>query len=166
MLPDLHPLAALDEVMWGDLADEPFIVSEAAPGQEIHDHLVRELADLGRHPEIQVQSVGRDNLLPLVAISYAMSYSNRVVGIALVARQQPQAIFHSQVVQSLFFWTIGIAATYEFGLAGAAVTMVGATLVQALVLMRAYRSDVSPKEHLTVTEMMMSVAYGSYGGLR
>jgi hypothetical protein len=48
-------------------ADESFIVSETAPGQEIYDHLVRRLADLGRHPEIQVQYVGRDNLVPLVA---------------------------------------------------------------------------------------------------
>lgn len=82
VLPDLHPLAALDEVMWGDLADEPFIVSEAAPGQEIHDHLVRELADLGRHPEIQVQSVGRDNLLPLVAIGQGLTLVSEAMTVA------------------------------------------------------------------------------------
>ena len=82
VLPDLHPLAALDEVMWRDLADEPFIVSEAAPGQEIHDHLVRELADLGRHPEIQVQSVGRDNLLPLVAIGQGLTLVSEAMTVA------------------------------------------------------------------------------------
>lgn len=82
VLPDFHPLAVLDEVMWGDLADEPFIVSEAAPGQEIHDHLVRELADLGRHPEIQVQSVGRDNLLPLVAIGQGLTLVSEAMTVA------------------------------------------------------------------------------------
>ena len=67
-LPVHHPLTAQEELKWQDLTEESFIVSEAAPGQEIHDHLVRCLADLGRHPEIHMQSVGRDNLLPLVAI--------------------------------------------------------------------------------------------------
>ena len=62
---------------------------------------------------------------------------------------------------------IGLAATYEFGLAGAAVTMVGASIVQAAVLMRSYRSDVTaPRENLSVTEMMLSGAYGGVGGLR
>lgn len=54
VLPAHHPLAGGEELVWCDLADETFIVSETAPGQEVHDHLVRRLADLGRHPEIQV----------------------------------------------------------------------------------------------------------------
>jgi O-antigen/teichoic acid export membrane protein len=94
-------------------------------------------------------------LLPLGALSYAFGYINRVFGIVLISRQMPQALFHSQVAQSLFFWTIGLAATYEFGLKGAAVTMVGATFVQCLVLFRAYRSEMTPVTRLSVTEMLM-----------
>ncbi|MDK8875494.1 LysR family transcriptional regulator [Paracoccus sp. SSJ] len=84
VLPDQHPLAARAELTWPDLAEEPFIVSEAAPGQEIHDHLVRELAALGRHPEIQVQSVGRDNLLPLVAIGRGLTLVSEAMTVALL----------------------------------------------------------------------------------
>ena len=84
VLPDRHPLAALDELTWRELAEESFIVSEAAPGQEIHDHLVRELAALGRHPEIQVQSVGRDNLLPLVAMGRGLTLVSEAMTVALL----------------------------------------------------------------------------------
>ena len=45
-----------------------FIVSEAAPGREIRDHLVRGWRTSAGIPD-PVQSVGQDNLLPLVAIS-------------------------------------------------------------------------------------------------
>lgn len=67
-VPDRHPLAPLDALTWRELAGEPFVVSEVAPGQEIHAYLVREFAGLGERPDIQVQAVGLDNLLPLVAL--------------------------------------------------------------------------------------------------
>jgi len=84
VLPDQHPLAAREELTWRELAEEPFIVSEAAPGQEIHDHLVRELAALGQHPEIQVQAVGRDNLLPLVAIGRGLTLVSEAMTVAML----------------------------------------------------------------------------------
>lgn len=82
VLPEHHRLATRSELAWQDLTDEPFIVTEAAPGQEIHDHLVRELAGLGQHPEIQVQSVGRDNLLPLVAIGRGLTLVSEAMTVA------------------------------------------------------------------------------------
>ena len=82
VLPDHHALANREEVVWRDLADESFIVSETAPGQEIYDHLVRRLADLGRHPEIQVQYVGRDNLVPLVALGRGLTLVSEAITVA------------------------------------------------------------------------------------
>lgn len=76
VLPHDHCLVPRTEVEWHDVADETFIVSEAAPGPEIHDHLVRRLADLGHHPAIQVQSIGRDNLLPLVALGRGLTLTS------------------------------------------------------------------------------------------
>jgi DNA-binding transcriptional LysR family regulator len=76
VLPDQHALAAKDELRWCDLASESFIVSELAPGPEIHDYLVQRLADLGHHPEIQPQYVGRDNLLPLVALGRGLTLTS------------------------------------------------------------------------------------------
>lgn len=82
VLPDNHALAGSEELVWRDLADETFIVSETAPGQEIHDHLVRRLAELGRHPEIQVQHVSRDNLVPLVALGRGLTLVSEAMTVA------------------------------------------------------------------------------------
>ncbi|MEZ5838716.1 MAG: LysR family transcriptional regulator [Geminicoccaceae bacterium] len=82
VLPEHHRLAGRSELTWQDLTVEPFVVTEVAPGQEIHDHLVRELAELGLHPQIQVQSIGRDNLLPLVAIGGELTLVSEAMTVA------------------------------------------------------------------------------------
>lgn len=73
VLPADLPISEKDELTWHDLVDHRFIVSDAAPGQEIHDYLVQRLADLGHHPQIDLQYVGRDNLLPLVAVGRGLT---------------------------------------------------------------------------------------------
>lgn len=73
VLPQAHALAEEEEVRWEDLAHETFIVSDVPPGQEVHDYLVQRVADLGHHPRIQLQFVGRDNLLTLVAIGSGLT---------------------------------------------------------------------------------------------
>lgn len=85
VLPEDHCLVDRDEVGWHQLAKEKFIVNEAPPGQEIHDYLVQRLAALGHHPEIRVQHVGRENLLPLVALNRGLT----VVSEAMTAAQFP-----------------------------------------------------------------------------
>ncbi|EKE68196.1 LysR family transcriptional regulator [Celeribacter baekdonensis B30] len=82
VLPDHHALVARKELKWQDLIEEPFVVSETAPGQEIHDHLIRELANLGQHPDVQVQSVGRDNLLSLVAMGRGLTLVSEAMTVA------------------------------------------------------------------------------------
>ncbi|KAB2803101.1 LysR family transcriptional regulator [Brucella anthropi] len=73
VLPSDHPLCGKVELDWRDLVGERFIVSDGAPGPEIHDYMVQRLADLGRHPEIHTHDVGRDNLLSLVAIGRGLT---------------------------------------------------------------------------------------------
>ncbi|RZN31705.1 LysR family transcriptional regulator [Bradyrhizobium sp. Leo121] len=85
VLPDGHSLVRKDELGWSDLAGEIFIVSDVAPGQEIQDYLVQRLADLGHHPEIRLQYVGRDNLLPLVALGRGLT----LISEAMTAAQIP-----------------------------------------------------------------------------
>ncbi|KLK91927.1 LysR family transcriptional regulator [Microvirga vignae] len=85
VLPDSHVLAGKGELQWHELADEHFIVSEVAPGQEIHDYLVQRLADLGHHPEIQPHHVSRDNLLSLVALGRGLTLTSE----AMTAAQFP-----------------------------------------------------------------------------
>jgi DNA-binding transcriptional LysR family regulator len=76
VLPESHPFTAKSELTWPDLVRERFIVGESAPGQEIHDYLVQRLADLGHHPEIGLQYVSRDNLLPLVAVGQGLTLTS------------------------------------------------------------------------------------------
>jgi DNA-binding transcriptional LysR family regulator len=84
VLPEAHVLAQRDEVSWHDLANETFIVSDAPPGQELHDYLVQQVADLGHHPKIQSQLVGRDNLLTLVAIGSGLTVTSEATTAAYV----------------------------------------------------------------------------------
>lgn len=74
--PDAHALAAHKEITWSDVAGETFIVSETAPGQEIRNYLIQRLADLGYHPDIATQAVGRDNLMSLVAIGRGLTVTS------------------------------------------------------------------------------------------
>lgn len=102
VLPDSHALADREELVWCDLANEAFIVSESAPGQEIHDYLVRRLADLGWHPEIQVQHVGRDNLIQLVALGRGLTLVNE----AMTAAQFPRVTYRPIMGEVLPFSAI------------------------------------------------------------
>ena len=82
VLPDNHPLTGKPELGWGDLASKRFIVSDVAPGQEIHDYLVAHLAGLGRHLDIQSQQVGRDNILSLVALGRGLTLTSESTTVA------------------------------------------------------------------------------------
>jgi len=84
VLPADHPLADKAELGWPDLAGERFIVSDVAPGQEIHDYLVAHLAGLGHHPDIQSQQVGRDNILSLVAVGRGLTLTSEATTVAQV----------------------------------------------------------------------------------
>lgn len=72
-LPRADSLATKREIDWRALEGRRFIVSESEPGPEIYDYIVKHLGDLGRHPSIVRQSVGRDNLLPLVALGQGLT---------------------------------------------------------------------------------------------
>ncbi|WP_375788585.1 LysR family transcriptional regulator [Bradyrhizobium sp. Pha-3] len=85
VLPCEHPLSAKVQIDWIDLAGQKFMVSDAAPGQEIHDYLVQRLAELGRHPEIRRQFIGRDSLLASVSVGRGLTVASE----ATTAMQLP-----------------------------------------------------------------------------
>lgn len=76
VLPSEHRLATRELLQWHDLASETFIVSDGAPGPEIHDYLVQRLATLGHRPEIHAQYVGRDVLLSMVAVGLGLTVAS------------------------------------------------------------------------------------------
>lgn len=76
VLPSSHPLAVKDSIYWADLKNEHFLVSETDPGPEIHDFLVKNLADLGQRPSVECCAVGRDNLMQIVSFGRGLSLTS------------------------------------------------------------------------------------------
>lgn len=104
VMPENHELAARSEVMWDDLRDRHFIVSENDPGPEIHDYIVKHLADLGRHPGVERHAVGRDNLLNLVAMNQGLTLQSE----ATMGSQFPGVIYrplHGEVLPFSAIWS-------------------------------------------------------------
>jgi DNA-binding transcriptional LysR family regulator len=74
-LPVQHPLSEREALGWSDLLDESFIVTAAEPGPEIHEHIVRRLADLGRHPAVTRFAVGRETLMNMVGLGFGITFA-------------------------------------------------------------------------------------------
>ena len=72
-VPEGHPLAANHEIAWEELAQERFIVSRVDPGPEIQDYIIRGLAEVGRHPNVEQVAVQRETLLALVGLGQGLS---------------------------------------------------------------------------------------------
>lgn len=98
-----HPLADREELSWSDLRDQQFIVSEAEPGREIYDYLVKHLAELGHHPKVERQSVySRGTLMQLVAIGRGLTLTSE----ATVATHFPGVIYRPLAGEILPFCAI------------------------------------------------------------
>jgi hypothetical protein len=63
-------------ISWSDLKNEHFLVSETDPGPEIHNFLVKNLADLGQHASMESCAVGRDNLVHIVSFGRGLSLTS------------------------------------------------------------------------------------------
>jgi hypothetical protein len=87
--PARHRLADEDNVVWEALKDERFIVSRDAPGPEIHDYIVRRVADFGHSPVVERYGVGRKALMHLVALGFGISPASE----AATATRYPDVVF-------------------------------------------------------------------------
>ncbi|WP_095447497.1 LysR family transcriptional regulator [Ochrobactrum quorumnocens] len=77
VLSETHELAAKDRIEWTDLRGRHFIVSEAEPGPEIHDYLVKHLAELGHRPSIERYPIyNRDTLMQMVALAEGITLTS------------------------------------------------------------------------------------------
>lgn len=59
------------------------------PGPEVHDFLVKHLADLGVHPAIEHCSVGRENLMQIVSLGRGLTLTRE----ATVATRFPGVVY-------------------------------------------------------------------------
>lgn len=78
-LPQHDELAEQDGVTWKDLRNRHFIVSEVEPGPEVHDYLIKHLAEFGHHPSVERCGVGRDNLMQLVALHRGLTLTSEAM---------------------------------------------------------------------------------------
>jgi DNA-binding transcriptional LysR family regulator len=99
VLPESHPLAGKDEVSWHEIVHEKFIVMDSAPGQEIHDYLVKHVGSLGHHPRIESQFVGRDSLLTMVGLGAGLTVTSE----ATTATQIPGICYRPIIGEVLPF---------------------------------------------------------------
>lgn len=88
-LPAGHSLEDCPAIAWNDLLHEHFIVSRQEPGPEIHDYIIRRIAELGHHPSVVRYEVGRENLMHLVALGLGISLTSE----ATIATRYPSIVF-------------------------------------------------------------------------
>ncbi len=75
-LPERHPLAGAEYVMWSELAGENFLTRSGGAGSQVHDHIVLRLAEHWSQPQIQRIEVGRDTLIAMVAQGYGVTLTS------------------------------------------------------------------------------------------
>ena len=99
VLPSDHRLVARKVISWSDLKNEHFLVSETDPGPEIHDFLVKNLADLGQHASVESCAVGRDNLMQIVSFGRGLSLTSE----ATTGTQFPGVVYRPLSTDELPF---------------------------------------------------------------
>jgi len=67
VLPQGHPLASAERLVWRDLAAETFLVRQSGAGPQVLDHIVRRLVEREKSPRIRRCDVGRDTLMHMIA---------------------------------------------------------------------------------------------------
>lgn len=67
------PLARHVHLSWDNVKEARFLVSATEPGPEIHEYLIRRLADLGHHPNIARHRLGREGIMNLVGLGFGLS---------------------------------------------------------------------------------------------
>lgn len=72
-LPKAHSLCSRERLYWEDVRDARFIVSAAEPGPEIHEYLIKRLADLGKPPHVTRHRIGREGIMNLVGLGFGVS---------------------------------------------------------------------------------------------
>ena len=99
VLPTRHRLAALSGIGWPDLRGERFVVSEAQPGSDISDYLMKHLAEAEDRPVIERHGVERDSLMHIVSLGRGLT----LVSEAATAMYFPGVIYRPLLAEELPF---------------------------------------------------------------
>ncbi|MBA4783523.1 MAG: LysR family transcriptional regulator [Rhizobiales bacterium] len=71
-LDESDPLAMKVRLSWDDVRSARFLVSEDESGPEVHEYLMRRLADLGSRPEVVRHRLGREGIMNLVGLGFGV----------------------------------------------------------------------------------------------
>ena len=66
--PEDYELAEQAELAWDELANQDFIVRDTEPGRQIKAFIARRVRDIDANAHVDIQRVGRSNILNLVAL--------------------------------------------------------------------------------------------------
>lgn len=84
-----HPLVGKERIYWPDLRGERFILPVQDPGQDLANLVSARLSEPGFTPDVDVEEVGRDNLLHMVSTARFVTLTTE----ASVGRGDTGAIF-------------------------------------------------------------------------
>ena len=100
-MPESHPLATRERIHWLDLAGERFLLTQYDPGPEKRNMLLGKLGSPGCAPEIDMDDIGRDTMLSIVALGCHFSIvTESALGIqvpGVVFREVHEANGHGRV---------------------------------------------------------------------
>jgi DNA-binding transcriptional LysR family regulator len=88
-LPQGHVLCGRKQIDWEALRNERFILRQSHAGLAIQDYVIKRLADLGHHPNVQRLDVGRETLMHLVAMRFGVCLTSE----ATTATSFPAVVF-------------------------------------------------------------------------
>ncbi|QPC42784.1 LysR family transcriptional regulator [Kaustia mangrovi] len=106
-LPDRHHLIKSDEIYWNDLSEEKLIVSDLALESGISNYILQVKHDYNFNPKIITQSVGRDNLLSLVAAGRGLTIISEAATVARI----PGVIYRSIACERIPFSAVWLSQT-------------------------------------------------------
>jgi DNA-binding transcriptional LysR family regulator len=72
-MPEGHPLSVSERIHWTDLNGERFLLTERDPGPETRNMLLGKLGMPGYTPEIDMEDIGRDTVLSVIALGRRLS---------------------------------------------------------------------------------------------
>lgn len=103
VLAETDELAVKERIEWADLRNRHFIVSEADPGPEIHDYLIKHLSELGHRPSVERCLVyNRDTLIRMVALGGGISLTSE----ATTGAKFPGVTYRLLVTEDLPFCAV------------------------------------------------------------
>ncbi len=98
-LPKGHRHGNRDELDWPSLAGECFLLRHAAAPPEVRDAFVQRLIEAGQDIRLQPQCVGRDIVLPLVAMGRGLA----LVSEAMASVPFPGIVYRPMIGETLIF---------------------------------------------------------------